>query len=346
MINMTFYKDNKNKNETTRLPDTEIEAALDQLSLSEIIARMIYPPPNEGGLYEEIKQELNLYYIQRKRPLLIEEIEKKNFDCSVTSHIRSLLSLPDEQYITDNRHNRKITLHAILTTVTKNMKTDYLRVFILLMELLDQEEGKVSLDEVEHGLLNKPRKGNFILKTLKGYSFYSRNYKKYKGVSHFILALYVVLVFPHLLLVEEIDQELTYEALAERWNIAFFCLLQTKMSENKERYKEELISRGDTYFIINPHNEGSLLLMFKYINYFKERLLKLNNKHNKNKDKNLFKETDFFKLSQENPYTFSTEEVEKLEKRISFIWKAMRKWLLTKNEILCVLLRTMSQCTQ
>lgn len=313
---MTLPKNNHH----TKFTDDEIEAVLDQLRFSEIIALMLYPEDKNEELREETKQKLNLQYIRKKRPLLIDAINQKLFKPSIISDMSSLLELSDERYIQDNRNNDKTTLHKVLASVRENMKTKNFSVFIQLMELINQEDGEASQRKAQEKLCDAARK-NFVLESLGGSKYYSDNCKKYKPVSHFILAIYWTILFPGLLWRENIDKELVYEKLASYFDLVFpHILAPLSTAENKNK---------EISGTIITNEKSDIVLMFKYINFFKEKLLKLNNK--RSTPKNLFKESDFSKPSQENPYFFNAEEIDKLEKEIPLIWKAMKEWLLTKK---------------
>lgn len=212
-----------------------------QRILADIAAWTLFPFLEDEEAREEARVKFNLSYCKEKRPILLEAIKGKIAHPAILSDIRSLLHLPDTNYIEDTQDQNQYTLIGLGNLREEKEYQDHMRVFILLMELLMQSQSQASLNDFYKGPFFTKNRCE-ALKDLGSDKQYQIAYKKYKNVSHFILAYHFLKLnlynFPNI-----------YKAFANNLLIPFFkyCIffkkqlltLSNKHSKNEQLFCEE-----------------------------------------------------------------------------------------------------------
>ena len=163
-----------------------------QKTIAEIDAWVLFPSKKENSLREEAIELLNSSYYRNYRHLLVELIDNEGYPKKLLSSSLFHLNLPDAQYERDNTDKQTLTLTS-LQELGRNKFHDHMRVFVLLMECLNNTNGSFSEAFTTLGMkLSNKGSSRTLLKTLGNEKKYYQSFNTYKSVCHFILARHVI----------------------------------------------------------------------------------------------------------------------------------------------------------
>jgi hypothetical protein len=161
----------------------------------------------------------NAEFMRRVRNDLVVLIKKGEFTPSVTTQLRNVLDLADDQFYFDNYSHQEWTYKTLQKKLREVMRFDFFRVFIMCMELVSHEEGKASKEKFKNEFFSNTKKGHEILKKLGNFQQYDSNFNKYRLVAHYVMAeIYHTCAHQE----EQRQKHLVSDVILERSSF-FFC---------------------------------------------------------------------------------------------------------------------------
>jgi hypothetical protein len=210
-----------------------------------------------------------------------EAIEKGDLEVKERSSVYGILQTISKNDLGDySTYYKYTTVKEIQNLIYSGENlNNFKRVAIMLMFFLKYPD-RAGFNYFDDNIFKQDYKNDPYLKNLGCDKIYKESYKKYKRVSHFIL-VQAVLNFEQIFI--------------------------------KSMPPESYDSNDDN----TPSCYNVLMFFYEFAEYFKQRLLKLNNKHNSRNKQKLFKEDDFIDLNNElelSDYLYSIKKKPNLDR--------------------------------
>jgi hypothetical protein len=277
----------------------DLEGVHCQKTLSEIMAWMYFPSAQDQDKRLTAEEIFNALYMIERRHHLLGRIKAGSVPPEILSEISCLLNLPDNLNLQDHWIYKPFTLYG-LNAESSRQYMDHLRVFVLLMECLENGDGsfeKVFKTLGLSSLLFHPKRNkktgvtiyptHSLLKELGHSKEYRKAYQKFRNVAHLIMGFHI-----------------------SRY------IFEQSVEDQRERFD-----------FATPDD---ITLLFRWCAYFGKKLMSLSKSNTKKDRSHILSKEMIAPIDLDSCITLSDEDFLRMDQQRETIWSVMRSRIIRR----------------